>query len=136
VHPDDLASFGLHEPDHVAADAVAVVLECSGKRAAMESGLQQLRRGGRMVMAGAGIEAPRFDPNRILLNELTICGAFNYDAGGFEAALDLLASAALPTDRLIDRTDVALSGLRDAMVELLDGRIAGKVMITPRQEAP
>ena len=35
-------------------------------------------------MVGAGIEPPRFDPNRILLNELTITGSFVYDADGFE----------------------------------------------------
>jgi threonine dehydrogenase-like Zn-dependent dehydrogenase len=132
VHPADLPSFGIHQPEEIAPDAVHVVLECSGKRAAMEAGLQQLRRGGRLALVGAGIEAPRFDPNRILLNELTICGSFVYDEGGFPAALELLASGALPTDQLIDPTDVPLGGLRDAMASLLDGSIAGKVMVVPR----
>jgi threonine dehydrogenase-like Zn-dependent dehydrogenase len=140
VHPADLPAFGIHQPEEIAPDAVHVVLECSGKRAAMEAGLQQLRRGGRMAMVGAGIEGPRFDPNRILLNELTICGSFVYDEGGFESALDLLASGALPTELLIDPTDVPLSGLRDAMASLIDGTIAGKVMIVPHlgrtEEAP
>lgn len=136
LHPDELPVFGLHQPDHVADDAVSVVLECSGKRAAMEAALQQLRRGGRLVMAGAGVDSPRFDPNRILLNELTICGAFNYDEGGFSAALDLLASSTLPTDLLIDPTDVPLHGMRAAMERLLSGETAGKVMITPRREQP
>jgi threonine dehydrogenase-like Zn-dependent dehydrogenase len=131
VHPADLPSYGIHQPEEISPDAVHVVLECSGKRAAMESGLQQLRRGGRLALVGAGIEAPRFDPNRILLNELTICGSFVYDEGGFPAALDLLASGALPTDLLIDPTDVPLAGLRDAMASLIDGSIAGKVMVVP-----
>lgn len=135
VHPDELVAFGMHQPDHVAPDAVSVVIECSGKRAAMEAGVQQLRRGGRMVIAGAGIDAPRFDPNRIVLNELTICGAFNYDERGFDAALELLASATLPTGALIEPAAVPLSGLRDAMDGLLHGRIAGKVLVAPRQEA-
>jgi (R,R)-butanediol dehydrogenase/meso-butanediol dehydrogenase/diacetyl reductase len=131
VHPADLPSFGIHQPDSIASDAVHVVLECSGKRPAMEAGLQQLRRGGRLVLVGAGIEPPTFDGNRILLNELTICGSFVYDEGGFEAALALLASGDLPTDLLIDPTDVPLAGLRDAMASLVEGSIAGKVMVVP-----
>jgi threonine dehydrogenase-like Zn-dependent dehydrogenase len=131
VHPADLPSYGIHQPEEISPDAVHVVLECSGKRAAMESGLQQLRRGGRLALVGAGIEGPRFDPNRILLNELTICGSFVYDEGGFPAALELLASGELPTDLLIDPTDVPLAGLRDAMASLIDGSIAGKVMVVP-----
>ena len=38
----------------------------------MEVGFHQLRRGGRLVLVGAGIEAPAFDPNRFILNELEI----------------------------------------------------------------
>ena len=131
VHPGDLPSYGIHQPEHIAPDAVHVVLECSGKKSAMEAGLQQLRRGGRLALVGAGIEPPTFDGNRILLNELTICGSFVYDEGGFEDALDLLASGLLPTHLLIDPTDVPLSELHRAMVDLVEGTIAGKVMIVP-----
>ena len=115
----------------MAPDAVDVVLECSGKKAAMEAGFSQLRRGGTLVLVGAGIEPPTFDPNRLLLNELTVCGSFVYDAGGFEAALDLLASGAFDVDLLIDPTDVPLEGVGDALLGLASGSIAGKVMVRP-----
>ena len=82
----------MAEPARVVDDAVDVVLECSGKAKAMEAGLGQLVRAGTLVLVGAGIERPRFDPNRILLNELVITGANTYDHDGFEQALDLLAS--------------------------------------------
>ena len=132
LRPDELPSFNAAEPDQLAPDAYHVVFECSGKRAAMESGLSQLRRGGRLVLVGAGIEAPRFDPNRILLNELTITGSFVYDADGFQVALDLLASGRIPVDVLVEPDDVPLDGLIDAMRELASGRTAGKVMVVPR----
>ena len=74
VHPADLVVPSIAEPGLVVDDAVDVVLECSGKAAAMEAGLAQLVRGGTLVLVGAGIESPRFDPNRILLNELVITG--------------------------------------------------------------
>ncbi|MGH9017198.1 MAG: zinc-binding dehydrogenase, partial [Acidimicrobiales bacterium] len=107
------------------------VLECSGKKAAMEVGFHQLRRGGRLVLVGAGIEAPSFDPNRLLLNELEICGSFVYDEGGFPAALELLTSGAIPVERLIDPDDIGLDDIGATLRELAAGRIAGKVMVVP-----
>jgi threonine dehydrogenase-like Zn-dependent dehydrogenase len=107
------------------------VLECSGKKAAMEAGFYQLRRGGRLVLVGAGIEAPAFDPNRFILNELEVCGSFVYDADGFERALALLASGTLPVALLIEPHDVGLDGIAGALRDLASGRIAGKVMVVP-----
>lgn len=136
VHPAELPTFGIHQPEEISPLATHVVFECSGKKAAMEAGLQQVARGGRMVMVGAGIEPPTFDGNRILLNELTICGSFVYDADGFERALELLASGALPTHLLIEPDDVPLTGLVDAMVGLSHGEVAGKVMVVPSSVVP
>ena len=102
----------------------------------MEAGLDQLRRGGTLVLVGAGIDAPTFDPNRLLLNELHVCGSYVYDADGFEQALALLGSGAIPIDRLIEPADVGLDGLGDVLVELAAGRLAGKVMIAPGLDHP
>ncbi len=115
LDPGDLEVFPQWEPERIAEGAVDVVLECSGKKVAMEAGFCRLRRGGRMVMVGAGIEAPTFDPNRMLLNELTVCGSFVYDADGFDRALELLASDGFPLDALIAPDDVPLDRLVDTM---------------------
>jgi len=132
IAPDALETYPPWEPERLSPRAVDVVLECSGKKAAMEAGFHQLRRGGRLVFVGAGIEAPSFDPNRLLLNELEICGSFVYDAGGFEAALALLSSGAVPVSLLIDGDDIGLDGISGALKDLATGRIAGKVMVVPR----
>lgn len=131
LHPDDLVVPSIAEPGLVVDDAVDVVLECSGKAAAMEAGLAQLERGGTLVLVGAGIEPPRFDPNRILLNELVVTGSFNYDSGGFEHALELLAGGELPIDALLEPGVVPLEGLLDVMRDLAEGRLAGKVLVQP-----
>lgn len=131
LHPADLVVPSIAEPGLVVDDAVDVVLECSGNRKAMEAGLAQLVRGGTLVLVGAGIDPPRFDPNRILLNELVITGAFTYDQGGFEEALDLLASGQLPVEALLEPDEVPLDGLLDAMRDLAEGRRAGKVLVRP-----
>jgi threonine dehydrogenase-like Zn-dependent dehydrogenase len=131
ISPDELESPGPYDPGAIVSDAVDVVLECSGHGEAMEAGLAQLKRTGRLVLVGAGMAAPRFDPNRILLNELTITGAFCYDADGFDRSLALLASGQLPLNELIDPVDVPLTGTLDAMQALASGRIAAKVLIAP-----
>jgi len=133
LDPGALAHFERWEPDRLAEGAVDAVVECSGKKAAIESALHQLRRGGRLVLVGAGMEEPSFDINRVLLNELEISGAFVYDADGFEQALALLASGVLPADVLVEAQDVTLDELAAALVGLAEGRIAGKVMVAPRR---
>jgi 2-desacetyl-2-hydroxyethyl bacteriochlorophyllide A dehydrogenase len=130
-HPADLVVPSIAEPGLILDEAVDVVLECSGKARAMEAGLAQLVRGGTLVLVGAGIESPRFDPNRILLNELVITGAFTYDSDGFERALELLSTGALPVDHLLEPDDVPLDGVLDAMRGLADGTLAGKVLVRP-----
>jgi L-iditol 2-dehydrogenase len=131
VDPSELQVPSIAEPGLIVEGAVDAVLECSGKRAAMEAGLAQLRRGGTLVLVGAGIEAPRFDPNRILLNELVITGAFVYDHDGFDRALALLGSGRLPVEALIEPGTVGLDGVLDAMRGLAEGRLAGKVLVQP-----
>jgi (R,R)-butanediol dehydrogenase/meso-butanediol dehydrogenase/diacetyl reductase len=131
VKPEALEVPSIAEPGRVVDGAVDVALECSGNAKAMVAALAQLRRGGTLVLVGAGIESPRFDPNRILLNELVITGAFEYAADGFKRALDLLANGDLPVDDLIEPDDVGLDDLLEAMQRLAGGQLAGKVMVKP-----
>jgi len=134
IAPSELVDPGPFDPGRIVDDAFDVVLECSGVGAAMEAGLAQLRRTGRLVLVGAGMAQPRFDPNRILLNELSITGAFCYDGDGFERALELLASGKVPAALLAEADDVPLSGALAAMEDLAGGRIAAKVLIAPGLE--
>ena len=126
--PDGLPAPGWH-PGHLVDQPHDRALECSGNRAAMEQALGQLGRMGRLVLVGAGIDAPRFDANRIMLNELEVTGAFVYDATGIDDALALLPH--LPLEDLIEPVDVTLPGLFDAMERLAAGELAGKVIVTP-----
>jgi threonine dehydrogenase-like Zn-dependent dehydrogenase len=132
LDPSDLDLFPMWEPERISERAAHVVLECSGKKSAMEAGFHQLRRGGTLALVGAGLEPPCFDPNRFVLNELHVVGSFVYDKGGFERALDLLGSDGFPTDRLIEADHVTLYQLSDALAGLAAGRYAGKVMVVPR----
>ncbi len=136
VEPSDLEIPTIAEPGRIVDGAADLVLECSGNAQAMEAGLAQLARGGRMVLVGAGMRQPRFDPNRILLNELEVSGAFCYDPGGFDAALEMLGSQRFPVDALIDPTGFALRDLAATLQRIASGEIAAKAMIDPREEPP
>ena len=125
----DVPAFG--DPGRVVDGAVDVAFECSGRAGAMEAALTQLVRGGTLVLVGAGIDPPRFDHNRILVNELVVTGSFEYDAGGVADAVGLLASGTFPGVDLLEPTDVALPDLLGAMERLATGELAGKVLVTP-----
>ncbi len=133
VHPDDLVVPDIAHPGDIVTDAVDVVLECSGKAVAMQAGLAQLVRGGVLVLVGSGIQPPRFDPNRIILNELVVTGSCEYAHDSYAKALDLLASGRLPLDDLIEPGDVPLDELADALRDLAEGRRAGKVLVRPER---
>lgn len=134
VEPETLVAPA--SPGDTVDDPFDVALECSGQAVAMEAALSQLKRGGTLVFVGAGMKRPRLDPNRILLNELVVTGSFVYDADGFPRALELLTRPDFPTEVLIERDEVPLDGLFDAIVGQHDGELAAKVMIVPGKGTP
>lgn len=119
-------------PMQVTAEPYDAAIECSGRASAMEAALALLGPAGTLVLSGTSMEKPRWDPLRILLLELDITGAYEYDDDGFTAALDLLASGQLPIDELAEPNDTPLDGLLAAMEGLAAGTITRKVMVTPR----
>jgi threonine dehydrogenase-like Zn-dependent dehydrogenase len=131
VVPDDLEVPPMWEPMRVVDGAVDVAFECSGKGPATEAALAQLDKAGTLVLVGAGIDAPTFVLNRILLNELVVTGAFEYDADGTEAAVELLAAGAIPTAALLEPGSVGLDDLVPTIERLARGEIAGKVLVAP-----
>ena len=104
------------------------VLECSGNGRAMEAGLGAAEARGTLVLVGAGIDAPRFDPNRILLNELVITGAFIYDADGFDArARAARVRPPAPTTCSSSRTTSRSTSSSTPCTGWRDGELAAKV---------
>jgi 2-desacetyl-2-hydroxyethyl bacteriochlorophyllide A dehydrogenase len=130
ITPDELPDVPLM-PMAVVDEPYDVVFECSGNAKAMEQALGQLGPAGTFVVVGTGMKRPRWDPNRILLLELVVTGAYNYDDNGFPAALELLASGKLPIDDLAEPDDTPLEGLLDAMERLARGELTRKVLVRP-----
>lgn len=128
VAPDALGRAPMGRP---VDGAFTFAFECSGRAVAAEAALAQLDYAGTLVFVGTGAERPRVDHNRMIVLELTAVGAYNYDAGGFAPALDLLASGRLPLDLLIEPRDVGLDGVLDAIRGLAHGDPPGKVLVRP-----
>ena len=130
VRPLDDLEITSH-PGSTAADAVDVVFETSGARPAVETALTQLAPGGMLVLVGTGLDYPKLDTNRVILNELRLTGAFNYDADGFADALSLIGSGTLPLEDLIAPDAVGLDDLLTTMQRLRAGEIPGKALVKP-----
>ena len=129
VTPDQLPAPAL--PTEIVAQPYQLAIECSGRADAMEAALANLDRAGRLVLSGTGMRRAKFDPNRIILQELTVTGTVEYVPDDYHAAIALLANGRLPVDDLIEADDVPLDRLQQAMEQLVAGKLAGKVMVAP-----
>ncbi|MCK4580360.1 MAG: alcohol dehydrogenase catalytic domain-containing protein [Dehalococcoidia bacterium] len=78
-----------------------VVFEVSGSAAGAKLMTQLVRTGGRIVIVAIFADPVPVDLRRILWREMRVCGARNYASKDFEAAIQMVASRALPLDRLI-----------------------------------
>jgi (R,R)-butanediol dehydrogenase/meso-butanediol dehydrogenase/diacetyl reductase len=128
VTPDTLVEPPMGVP---VAEPYAVIFECSGRASAVEAALGQLDYAGTLVIVGTGFEPPRFNQNRLIILELGIEGAYNYDDDGFRRAIGLLDSGALPLECLIEPDDIALTEVMVSMERLSRGEIPGKVLVRP-----
>jgi 2-desacetyl-2-hydroxyethyl bacteriochlorophyllide A dehydrogenase len=128
VTPDTL----VQPPMGVAvSEPYAVIFECSGHASAFEAALGQLDYAGTLVIVGTGFEPPRINQNRMIIFELEVVGAYNYNEDGFQPAVDLLNSGTLRLESLIEPDDIPLSEVMDSMERLSRGEIPSKVMVRP-----
>jgi 2-desacetyl-2-hydroxyethyl bacteriochlorophyllide A dehydrogenase len=128
VTPDRLEPPPMTLP---VADPYPVVFECSGHASAVEAGVGQLDYAGTLVIVGTGFEPPRINQNRVIIFELEIIGAYNYNDEGFQPAVDLLNNGTLPFDALIEPDNIPLSEVMVSMERLARGEIPSKVMVQP-----
>jgi (R,R)-butanediol dehydrogenase/meso-butanediol dehydrogenase/diacetyl reductase len=130
VAPEDLPAVP-DLPTHTRDDGFHVVFETSGRGEAVAACLGLLRPAGTLVLMGTGSMSVRLDAIRILLNELVVTGAYCYDDGGIDTALELLASGRLPVADLVSPDDVGLDDLLETMNRLHSGDIPMKALVRP-----
>lgn len=97
---DDLASaLALRGVDQPGA-----VVECAAAPAAARAAVKLLRRQGRLVLVGLPEGDVSFDAQAIVINEIQIRGSAGCSRADFAKAIDLLASGAVPADKVITAT--------------------------------
>ena len=110
-----------------------VVLELSGDRSAIVSGLSLLRVGGRYVLAGALIPGPAvpIDPRDLITRMLSIHGVHNYEPCDLASSIEFLKAAGsrYPFPTLVNQ-EFALARANDAFLIPPDSR-PPRVMIRP-----
>jgi len=131
IEPSELPRAPMGRPVEA---PFTIAFECSGNARAAEAALDQLDYAGLLVFVGTGHEPPRVNHNRVIVLELSLIGAYNYDVGGFAPALELLASGRLRLDLLIEPLDVPLGQVLPTMHRLAAGELPGKVMVVPQVE--
>ncbi len=128
-----VAPGSLHAPPMArpVEEPYAVVFECSGQASALEAGFGQLDYAGTLVIVGTGFEPPRINQNRMIIFELALIGAYNYNDEGFEPAVELLNAGRLPFEALIEPNNISLREVMASMEQLARGEIPSKVMVQP-----
>jgi 2-desacetyl-2-hydroxyethyl bacteriochlorophyllide A dehydrogenase len=108
-----------------------VAYECSGNKEAIKGALSSLAAGGVLVLVGLGMRGPSLSPVLMVTQELSVVGAVGHDHDGFDNALQLLASGALPVDTLLSHADVGLADLQDTMAQMAAAETVGKPLVRP-----
>jgi alcohol dehydrogenase len=132
---DSDTATALREVHNTLAD---VVIELAGVPSAQEEAVTLVRRGGRVVLAGAcGQDAHvtfRADEN-LLTREVDVLPSF-LSAGGFEPAIALLSRGEYPFEELVTHT-FGLHEVEQAfgMIRRKEGALV-KAVIDPRQPRP
>jgi len=108
-----------------------VVFEVSGSAAGAKLMTQLVRTGGRIVIVAIFADPVPVDLRRILWREMRVCGARNYASKDFETAIQMVASRALPLDRLI--SDIrSLEQVQATFEEIEKGANFMKVLLNCR----
>ena len=114
-----------------AGDSPACVFECAGTPAAAQLAVQALRPLGRLLLVGLALEPLDLAAPSIVIKELAIRGVIAYQRAQFQAAIDMLASGAIPADELITEV-VPLAEAEDAFQSLSTrGTDKVKILLAP-----
>ena len=113
-----------------AARAIDVVIECAGVEAAVRSGLEWVRPGGRYVQVGllSGLVAIPF--GLVVTHEIDIRATFGSSPSAWMRATELIADRAVELEPLVSAV-LPITGWREA-IERLETRRGLKTVLDPR----
>jgi 2-desacetyl-2-hydroxyethyl bacteriochlorophyllide A dehydrogenase len=121
--PAQLLARGLEAP--------GAIIECAAAPAAAKAALEVLRRQGRLVLVGLPSGDVSFNAETLVLKEIQVRGAAGTSRADFQRAIDLLATGAVPADKVITAI-VDLAEADSMFAALLDPQTEHiKVLLQP-----
>ena len=106
----------------------AVAFEVSGTQPGLTTAVEVLRPRGRLVAVGIHPQPREIDVKQIFWKELEIYGARVYERSDYAAAVELVASGAIPAEAIISRV-LPLEDAPEAFAALAAGGEVMKVLI-------
>lgn len=95
-------------------------LECAAVAPAVNTTIQSLKYGGKLVLVGVNYSPVPVSTLLIVLRELEVKGTIGYAPEEFDQSIELMAKKVIETERFISRT-VGLDGVQDAFEQLTSG---------------
>ncbi len=126
IQEEDLKQIIMDMTDGYGAD---VVVECSGSPAAMDSGLQLVRKHGRYVQYGLCNRKIEFDVEKICYKELQFTGCMGQTYENWEMLLKLIANGKIKMEPLVSDI-LPLSRWREGFERVMRQECF-KILLTP-----
>ena len=109
-----------------------VVIDCSGNSKAVNSAIEAVKPGGKVILVGVSMAPIEFNSLTAVLKELTITGAIAYTYDEFKTCLDLMAYKQIDVKKFISKT-ISLEEVNDAYLELISGTSDSiKIQVDPK----
>jgi len=105
-----------------------VVYECAGHPTGVSQALSVVRKGGKIGILGQGSLESAFNTAVLSYREVTMVGVRSYDARAWHRSYDVLASGALPLERMITHRLPLAEAAHG--IELMRSRQGLKIMLT------
>ena len=110
-----------------------MLFEVSGAASAVLSSVEYLKVRGKLIIVAIHPQPREMNLQRVFWRELTIIGVRVYEPQDFQAAIELIASGAIPVNDIITHV-VPIKGLMTA-VSILEQGLAMKVLIDVQDES-
>jgi len=101
-------------------DGVDIAIECAGNQPALRDCLAAVRRGGTVVQTALHTKPVELDPRQLTLNDITLRGVNCFPVDSWPRVIELVASGALPVERVVTGVVALGEAVEEGFDALLD----------------
>ncbi len=110
-----------------------VVIECCGNAPAVNSAMNLVKAGGRVILVGVSMTPINMATISAVMKELTLIGAIAYTKEEFGKCIDMIANHEIDVDKFISK-EITLEEVQNAYEELTSGKSSSiKIIVDPNK---